>query len=204
VYGPFDAEQETSVNLFPTRASALGGGLVACVLIAATLSGCGAGQQSQTATQEPAVNGASGAIGKIALRNVRIRAEVKSAALPPGESAELLFVAANLSETDSDKLLSITSDIGSVTLNPANPEIPAGRSLIVGKPEGVDAAALPAVSNAVNATATVKLSKPLYNAITYDFVFKFERGGQGTIAVPVTAGDTAPRAEQPSSAGEGH
>jgi hypothetical protein len=191
------------VNLFPTRASVFGAGLVACVLIAATLTGCGAGQQSQTATQEPAVNGASGAVGKVALRDVRIRAEVKGAALAPGESVELLFVAANQSETDSDKLVGITSDIGSVTLNPANPEIPAGRSLIVGKPEGIDAEALQAVSNAVKATATVKLSKPLANAITYDFVFKFERGGQGTIGVPVTAGDTA-RAEQPSPAGEGH
>jgi hypothetical protein len=192
------------VNLFPTRASAFGGGLVACVLIAATLTGCGAGQQSQTATQEPAVNGSSSAVGKVALRDVRIRAEVKGAALQPGESVELLFVAANQSETDSDRLVGITSDIGSVTLNPVNPEIPAGRSLIVGKPEGIDAEALQAVSNAVKATATVKLSKPLANAMTYDFVFKFERAGQGTIGVPVTAGDTAPRAEQPSPAGDGH
>jgi hypothetical protein len=180
------------VNLFPTRASAFGGGLAACVLIAATLTGCGAGQQSQTATQEPAVNGASGAVGHVALRNVRIRAQVTGAELKPGATVDLLFVAANQSQTDTDKLVSITSDIGPVTLTPATPDIPAASSLIVGTPEGVDAAALRALSSAIQATATVKLSKPIANALTYDFVFKFGRAGQGTVAVPVTAGDAAP------------
>jgi hypothetical protein len=198
-----DAEQETSVNLFPTRASASHGGFVACVMIAATLTGCSAGQQSQTSTQEPAVNGASGGIGNIALRDVRIRAEVTGAALQPGETVDLLFVAANQSDTDSDRLVGITSDIGPVTLTPANPEIPAARSLIVGKPDGVEAAAMQALSTAVKADATVKLTKPLANALTYEFAFKFEHSGQMTIGVPVTAGD-APRAEQPAPAGAGH
>jgi hypothetical protein len=177
------------VNLFTTRAS----GFVACVLTAATLTGCSAGQQSQTATQEPAVNGASSAVGQVALRDVRIRAQVTGAALKPRNSVALLFVAANQSQIDSDKLVGITSDIGSVTLTPASPEIPVGGSLMVGKPEGVDAAALQALSSAVQATATVTLTKPIANALTYDFVFKFARGGQGKVAVPVTAGDTAPR-----------
>ena len=181
------------MNIFPTRVSAFGGGLAAGVLIAATLTGCGAGQQSQTATQEPAVNGASSAVGSVALRNVRIRAQVTGADLKPGATVDLLFVAANQSQTDSNKLVSITSDVGSVTLTPAGPDIPAGGSLIVGTSEGVDAAALQALSSTVPATATVKLSKPIANALTYDFVFKFGRGGQGTVAVPVTAGDTATR-----------
>jgi copper(I)-binding protein len=188
------------VNLFPTRASALPAGLVACALI---MTGCSSGQQSQTSTQEPAVNGASGGVGTIALRDVRIRAQVTSAALPPGESVDLLFVAANQSDTEGDRLVSITSDTGTVNLSPADPEIPAARSLIVGKPDGVDADAMAAPSTAVKANATVKLTKPLANALTYNFVFKFERAGQVTIEVPVTAGD-APRAEQPSPMSAGH
>jgi hypothetical protein len=192
------------VNLFPTRASAFGGGLVACVMIAATLTGCSTGQQSQTATQEPAVNGASGGVGMIALRDVRIRPQVRSAALQPGESVDLLFVAANQSDTDNDRLVGITSDIGPVTLNPVNPEIPAARTLIVGKPDGVEADAMAALSTAVKANATVKLTKPLASALTYHFVFAFDRAGQAAMGVPVTAGDTAPRAQQPSPAGEGH
>ena len=47
-----------------------------CVLIAAAaLGGCSAGQQSQTATMEPAVNGSLATLNNIALRNIRIRAE---------------------------------------------------------------------------------------------------------------------------------
>ncbi len=192
------------MNLFPTRASAFTGGLVACVLTVAALTGCGTGQQSQTATQEPAVNGSSATHGNIALRDVRIRAQVTSAALQPGESVDLLFVAANQSATDNDRLVGITSDVASVTLTPANPEIPAARSLIVGKPDGVDAEALQALSNAIKANATVKLTKPIANALTYDFVFKFERAGETKVSVPVTAGDEAPRAGQAPPSGEGH
>ena len=192
------------MNLFPTRASAFGGGLVACVLIAATLTGCSAGQQSQTSIQESAVNGASGGVGTIALRDVPIRAQVTGAALQPGESVDLLFVAVNESDTDNDRLVGITSDIGPVTLTPVNPEIPAAGSLIVGKPDGVEADAMQALSTAVKANATVKLTKPLASALTYHFVFAFERAGQAAIDVPVTAGDAAPRAQQPSPAGEGH
>lgn len=187
------------MKIFPTRVAAMTArGLVAAVLIAVTLTGCSAGQQSQTATQEPAVNGASGGNGTVALRDVRIRAEITGAALPPGESVDLLFVAVNQSQTDNNKLLGITSDIGTVALTPASPVIPARQSLVVGKPEGVDAEALQALSDSVKATAKLKLSQPLANALTYDFVFKFERGGQVTIGVPVTAGESAP------PAGEGH
>ena len=93
------------MNLFPTRASAFGGGLVACVLIAATLTGCSAGQQSQTSIQESAVNGASGGVGTIALRDVRIRAQVTGAALQPGESVDLLFVAVNESLGDTPETI---------------------------------------------------------------------------------------------------
>jgi hypothetical protein len=177
------------VNLFSTRAAAA----TSAVLIAVTMTGCGAGQQSQTATQEPAVNGASGGVGTIALRDVRIRVEQTSATVKAGDSADLLFVAANQSGVDNDRLVSITSDFGSVTISPARPDVPAAGSLIVGKPETKEAEELQAMSHGVKATATVKLTKPISNGLTYSFVFTFERAGQAKIQVPITAGDTAPR-----------
>ena len=154
------------------------------------MTGCGSGQQSQTATQEPAVNGTSASVGSIALRDVRIRAEIAGAALQPGESVDLFFVAANQSNDVNDRLMSITSDVGTVTLSPANPQVPAAGSLIVGKPEGSDAEALQTAADAQKATAKVKLTKPIANALTYNFVFKFERAGEGKVAVPVSAGET--------------
>lgn len=177
------------MNFFPTRAPAFGGGLVACAMIAAMLTGCGAGQQSQTASQEPAVNGASGGVGTIALRDVRIHAQVTGAAVQPGQSVDLLFVAANQATSGSDRLVGITSDIGAVTLRPASPQIPAASSLIVGVPEAAGAGATQALSTIGAASATVQLTKPLASALTYNFVFNFERAGQAAIGVPVTAGD---------------
>jgi copper(I)-binding protein len=184
------------VNLFPTRRSALGGGLAAAILVAATLTGCSSGQQSQTATQEPAVNGTSGGNGSIALRDVRIRADITGAALPAGKTVDLLFVASNQSTSENDRLVSITSDVGSVTLSPDSPQIPAQRALMVGKPESAETEALAALSDSVKANAAVKLNKPITNGLTYNFTFKFERSGQATIAVPITAGDIATRVEQ--------
>jgi copper(I)-binding protein len=186
------------VNHFLTRVPAV----VGAVLVTAALAGCGAGQQSQTATQQPAVNGAMGGASTIALRDVRIRADQTADAVKPGQSADLMFLAANTSGTDADRLVSITSDVGAVTVSPANAEIPAAGSLIVGKPENADAEALQAVSTASKATATVLLSKPIANGLTYTFVFTFQRAGQATVSVPVSAGESAPRA-QPSESPEG-
>ena len=63
------------MDRFISRTFALTAGLAACGLAAAVaLSGCGAGQVSQMATQEPAVNGTSGTVGPISLRNIHLRA----------------------------------------------------------------------------------------------------------------------------------
>jgi hypothetical protein len=181
------------VNFFHTRASAVTTGLVAAALVTATLTGCGAGQQSQTATQEPAVNGASGGTPSIALRDVRIRADQGADAVQPGQSVALMFVAANKSTVESDRLVRITSDVGQVSIDPPNVEIPAGQALIVGKPDGADAEELQAASSASKATATVKLSKSISNGLTYAFVFTFERAGAATVSVPLSAGENSPR-----------
>ena len=62
--------------VFDTRRAATThiGLAVGSLLVAAALAGCGAGQVSQMATQEPAVNGTSGSVGPIALRNVHLQA----------------------------------------------------------------------------------------------------------------------------------
>ena len=44
------------------------------------------------------------------------------------------------------------------------------------------------------ADASVALTKPIRNGLTYEFTFKFEKAGEKTLAVPISAGD-APRQE---------
>ena len=38
------------------------------------------------------------------------------------------------------------------------------------------------------AKATVNLSKPITNGLTYKFTFKFEKAGEASVQVPISAG----------------
>jgi copper(I)-binding protein len=177
--------------------------LAACGLSAAILlSGCGAGQISQTATQNPAVNGALAWVGNpasgIALRNVHLRAPQTADFVRPGDQAELLFVAINESTENPDRLVSITSDIGTVTVT-GDPRVPAGGTLVVGTPDGTPSA-LDAAEGANTVEAAVRLSKPITNGLNYPFTFTFERSGQTQVNVPISAGE-APRREAAVEAG---
>ncbi len=165
----------------------------------AILSGCSAGQVAQTATQEAAVNGTSGRAGDIVLRNVHLRATQTTDYVEPGADVELLFVAANASPDAADKLLSITSDIGNVRLT-GDAAVPVNGVLVVGTPDG-QTTALESVEAADSAEATVALSKPITNGLTYDFTFTFEKAGETTIEVPISAGE-APRREAAAEVGE--
>lgn len=173
-------------------------GLAACAAVASVaLTGCGAGQVSQTANQEPAVNGAAATTGNIALRNVHLRAPQVSDYVQPGADVELLLVAANNSADVNDKLVSITSDIGNVTLT-GDSTVPANGVLVVGEPDG-QLKALDAAERADAVKAEVDLSKPITNGLTYPFTFTFEKSGQTTLAVPISAGEMPRRDGEPNA-----
>jgi hypothetical protein len=163
------------------------GGLATAVLVSGALAGCSAGQLSQTAMQQAAVNGSSANVGPVALRNVHIRAVQKSDYIDPGADAELLFQVANISPDVNDKLVAITSDVGTVSLT-GDTSLPAGGTLTVGSPDG-QTSPLDAVEPADAAKATVALSKPITNGLTYNFTFKFEKAGEATVVVPLSAGE---------------
>ncbi|MGD9621790.1 MAG: hypothetical protein AB7G47_18620 [Mycolicibacterium sp.] len=163
------------------------------------LSGCGAGQVSQTATQEPAINGTSGRAGEIALRNVHLRATQTSDYVEPGRDVELLFVAANDSPDVDDKLVSISSDVGKVSLT-GDTALPATGVLVVGTPDG-QPTPLESIEVADSAEATVELSKPITNGLTYDFTFTFEKAGKTTVSVPISAGEAPRRDAIPGDGG---
>jgi hypothetical protein len=181
------AEQEAVVNRLTNRLVIASAGLAACGLI---LTGCGAGQISQTADQQSAVNGATANIANIALRNVHIQAMQTGDAIKPGQAVELIFAAANISPDVNDKLVSISSDVGSVALT-GDTSIPAGSSLIVGTADG-QAEATP-MGSAKPAKAEVTLSQPITNGLTYGFTFNFEKAGQAEVKVPISAGGGEPQ-----------
>ena len=170
------------MNRLTNRLVAASAGLAACALI---LTGCGTGQISQTADQQSAVNGATANVANIALRNVHIQAVQSGDALKPGRTVELIFAAANISPDTNDKLVSVSSDVGSVELT-GNTSIPAGSSLIVGSADGQSEAA--PMGSAQPAKAEVTLSQPISNGLTYGFTFTFEKAGQAEVQVPISAG----------------
>ncbi|UXA11044.1 hypothetical protein KXD97_23715 [Mycobacterium sp. SMC-8] len=158
------------------------------VLIAASaLGGCGAGQQSQTASMAPDVNGSMADSGDIALRYIRIRAQQTSYAVQPGKTVHLVLVATNQSPDTADTLAAVSTDIGAVTVV-GKTTVPASGVLIVDSPDRmVHADALAAVKPANTATATVLLTKPISNGLIYDFTFRFAHVGEVSVSVPVSA-----------------
>ncbi len=190
------------MNRFKSRSSAVTSALAACGLAAAAaLSGCSAGQVAQTATQQAAVNGTAATVGSVTLRNVHLRALQKSDYVQPGTEVELLFVASNQSPDTADKLTSITSDVGTVSLS-GDTSLPAQDVLIVGEPDG-QTAPLEATETADAAKAKVDISKPITNGLTYNFTFNFEKAGQTTVAVPISAGE-APRRDMAGNTSHGN
>lgn len=163
-------------------------GLLASLLCvgAVILGGCGAGQISQMATQEPAVSGNKVTLNNVALRNIHLRAHQTGDFLQPGKAVELILVAVNQSPDTPDKLVEITSDIGQVAIR-GDAHLPAGGTLFVGRPEGEKVAPGP-VGSSNAARATVTLNKPITNGLEYNFTFHFEKAGQTTVPVPISAG----------------
>src|SRR6201997_1961811 len=108
------------------------GGLIGAV----ALAGCSAGQLSQTASQESAVDGNQAVINNVALRNVHIQAQQNSDFLHPGATVDLVLVVVNQSPDVTDKLVGISTDIGKVTVT-GDPTLPVSGTLFVGTPNGM-------------------------------------------------------------------
>lgn len=95
--------------------------------------GCSAGQVAQTADMEPAVNGNSGQLGTIALRNVLVAFPENGESYREGEDAPLLLSIVN-SGTEDDELVGVSSPAGEVEPI-GNPAIPAGTALQIVLPD---------------------------------------------------------------------
>jgi hypothetical protein len=178
-------------RLFAPVAALAASGLVSAV----ALTGCGSGQLSQTASQASAVDGAQTVINNVALRNVHIQAVQTGDFVRPGAKVDLMLVAINESPDTADKLVGITTDIGTVTVS-GDPHLPAGGTLFVGAPDGRHNKAIGTVAAADTAKASVELTKPITNGLNYNFTFNFEKAGSASLAVPISAG-LAPRQNEP-------
>ncbi|WUA07520.1 hypothetical protein OG225_36495 [Nocardia sp. NBC_01377] len=190
---------------------------------AIAISGCSAGQISQTADQVSAVNGSSVDVEQISLRNVHVVYPGTGYTNLKGGNALLALSIINNSETTDDKLISVTTDLGTVKITP-----PAGQAAIVipalhnvvAAPKQAETAGSPAAdshgsdSHAAPATGDKAVTDPeadparigitgltrdIIPGLTYSVVFNFERNGPVKIEVPVDAGTATERHESDKS-----
>lgn len=94
------------------------------------LTGCSAGQHTQTSSQAAAINGNHADVGAIALRNVHIIYPEATAEHDKGGKAVLALSIINNSETVTDELTSVSSDLGQIKITGA-----AGDPKFVLKPQ---------------------------------------------------------------------
>lgn len=183
---------------------------------ALALSGCSAGQISQTANQAPAINGNRADVEDISLRNVHIVFPSEGYTNVAGGKALLALSIINNSGETPDELTSITTDLGKVTITPPagekNVQIgpqeiitsgPAGSTTPAGDHGG---AATPAEQGSAgqDAAASAKfeitgLTQDISPGLTYTVSFNFKENGTVQVQVPVDAGVAAERHESPLS-----
>jgi copper(I)-binding protein len=157
---------------------------VAAGVIAGTAA-CGAGQISQTANQQPAVNGGQAVLKALSVRDAQIvyPAENGEATLQAGGPLQLFVIITNSSATDKDTLTSITAPSGSIALS-GTADIAPGKRLTIGKPAGVTSAPAPVEGNTA-ATATLTGVNDVRNGLTVPLTFHFARSGEVTVPTPV-------------------
>ncbi|WP_067668242.1 hypothetical protein [Nocardia miyunensis] len=203
------------------RRSAVRRSAVAVAALAAgaalALSGCSSGQIAQTARQVSAVNGNTADVGNVALRDVRILLpQSEDYTNAKGGKALLAFSAVNFGADKPDELSSITTDLGTVKVTPADTTLDPGRTVVAGGPDAMESSS-PAASTssapasgaattapstsaqAADGKATSGPSEPILVEIsgltkditpgpTYPVTFNFKEAGTVLVNVPVDAG----------------
>lgn len=165
------------------------------------LSGCAAGQISQTAQQVAAINGGNATVGNIGVRNAMLQTP-DGADYPQGSSAQLITWLSNAGST-ADQLVSVSSPIATnVTIEPQNVPLPPRSLVQVGPAPGVPAGAAAASSAAVAASSAAAEGAVVATSgkvrVTFDgladpgcygksvpVVFAFRDAGKVTLNIPV-------------------
>ncbi|MBD8507309.1 hypothetical protein HT102_12525 [Hoyosella sp. G463] len=164
---------------------------------ALVLTGCGAGQVTQTGVKVASVTGSAVEIGDLGLRNAHVVFEGDETAYPldSADTASLVFTVVNNSATTGDTLLGIESFEAQVAMpEGAELEIPAGGVLEVGlAPQELEEedADRPSVELS-------NMSSDVRPGLTVPFTFTFAEAGDVTVNVPIDAGAASQRTYVPA------
>ncbi|WP_328612834.1 hypothetical protein OHS18_27145 [Amycolatopsis sp. NBC_00355] len=114
----------------------LGAGVLA-LGAALALAGCGAGQITQTDTQQPAVNGTHAQVKTIVLRDAAVQYPTSGAGYASGATPALTLTIVNQG-TQDDSLVSVTTEDGAQATVGGSKDIVAGHSLVIGPDDAVE------------------------------------------------------------------
>ncbi|GAA4862411.1 hypothetical protein [Saccharopolyspora cebuensis] len=157
------------------------------------LSGCSAGQITETDTQVAAVNGGSGDVGEIAVRNAEFSFPAAGSAYPQGSSAPLEVVIAN--EGPDDRLVAVRSPYAANVQVTGEQALPSGTALHAYGLH-VPGQVRPPEQRAVNITVN-GFTEQITAGVTIPVTFAFEKAGEVTVQVPIGQ-DVEPRPEHNS------
>jgi hypothetical protein len=182
--------------------SVLGAGLAGVLL-----AGCGSGQITQTESQQPVVNGASGNVGSIAIRNTQLAYPGNANGVyAPGSTARLIVTIVNSGGTD-DTLTRVTTPAAGQVLVDGSPTgsklIPGGFSVSSGvdvDDESVpnSASVQPGISSAPATTPSIA-TPPSGPASPSSGAQSPSSGGASIPATPPSAPNGSVPATPPSS-----
>ncbi|WIY05078.1 hypothetical protein QRX60_15000 [Amycolatopsis mongoliensis] len=114
----------------------LGAGVLA-LGAALALAGCGAGQITQTDSQQPAVNGTYAQVKTIVLRNAAVQYPPSGPGYAVGATPALTLTIVNQG-TQDDSLVSVTTVDGGQATVGGSKDIVAGHSLVIGPDDAVE------------------------------------------------------------------
>jgi len=191
------------------------------------VAGCGAGQNTQTDSIMPSVNGALGQVGPIMIRDAQFAVPSKGV-FPAGANAALRLTIVNTSATIADELTEVTSTIADDAEITGDHSLPPQRALLVDGGGGAISSPSSSVTITITATrstststarptsssapapAPVEIGKAtivlkglnaaLYSGKTYPVTFVFRNAGSVTIQLPIAN----PPSARPEPSGESH
>jgi len=114
----------------------LGAGVLA-LGAALALAGCGAGQITQTDSQQPAVNGTHAQVKTIDLRNAAVQYPKSGPGYPAGATPALTLTIVNRGAQD-DSLVSVTTEDGTQATIEGSKTVVAAHTLVIGPDDAVE------------------------------------------------------------------
>lgn len=130
----------------------LGAGVLA-LGAAFALAGCGAGQITQTSTQQAAVNGTHAQVKTIDLRNAAVQYPTSGPGYAAGATPALTLTIVNRGAQD-DSLVSVTTEDGTQATIAGSKTVVAAHTLVIGPDDAVES------TNEVQATSAGAPSAP--------------------------------------------